>query len=104
MMYMYSFVHIRIVGDGVFVALLDHFVFFRVRRPPRSTRTDTLLPYTSRFRSPYRPLRRPRLGPGTGEGRSGCRLCGNDRIPLNMDMAQTLALAAGLGQIGRAHV
>src|SRR3546814_9388780 len=24
------------------------------RRPPRSTRTDTLLPYTTLFRSPYR--------------------------------------------------
>src|SRR3546814_10937333 len=31
-----------------------------VRRPPRSTRTDTLLPYTTRFRSNYGiwPLRR----------------------------------------------
>src|SRR3546814_5658289 len=26
-----------------------------IRRPPRSTRTDTLLPYTSLFRSPCRP-------------------------------------------------
>src|SRR3546814_3716079 len=25
--------------------------FFRLRRPPRSTRTDTLLPYTTLFRS-----------------------------------------------------
>src|SRR3546814_10898662 len=24
-----------------------------IRRPPRSTRTDTLLPYTTRFRSPW---------------------------------------------------
>src|SRR3546814_3366323 len=24
----------------------------RIRRPPRSTRTDTLFPYTARFRSP----------------------------------------------------
>src|SRR3546814_12162971 len=29
-----------------------------IRRPPRSTRTDTLFPYTTLFRSP-RPLRRP---------------------------------------------
>src|SRR3546814_21114962 len=27
------------------------FVFIMIRRPPRSTRTDTLLPYTTRFRS-----------------------------------------------------
>src|SRR3546814_3702238 len=25
--------------------------FLRIRRPPRSTRTDTLFPYTTRFRS-----------------------------------------------------
>src|SRR3546814_986748 len=33
-----------------------------IRRPPRSTRTDTLFPYTTLFRSPYKingvPLRR----------------------------------------------
>src|SRR3546814_4149715 len=31
----------------------DSFVFFflRIRRPPRSTRTDTLFPYTTLFRS-----------------------------------------------------
>src|SRR3546814_12611874 len=27
-----------------------------IRRPPRSTRTDTLLPYTTLFRSPQSPL------------------------------------------------
>src|SRR3546814_16467747 len=31
----------------------DEFIFFflRIRRPPRSTRTDTLFPYTTLFRS-----------------------------------------------------
>src|SRR3546814_5553927 len=33
-----------------------------IRRPPRSTRTDTLFPYTTRFRS--------RLAPADGDG--GC--------------------------------
>src|SRR3546814_1782206 len=33
------------------------FFFLMVRRPPRSTRTDTLFPYTTLFRSPRRPLR-----------------------------------------------
>src|SRR3546814_11040357 len=28
------------------------FLFLRIRRPPRSTRTDTLFPYTTLFRSP----------------------------------------------------
>src|SRR3546814_3091187 len=30
------------------------FFFLMIRRPPRSTRTDTLLPYTTLFRSPDR--------------------------------------------------
>src|SRR3546814_12171615 len=29
------------------------FFFLRQRRPPRSTRTDTLFPYTTLFRSPH---------------------------------------------------
>src|SRR3546814_11914895 len=32
--------------------LLFIFFFLRIRRPPRSTRTDTLFPYTTLFRSP----------------------------------------------------
>src|SRR3546814_2719545 len=33
--------------------VLDVFMFFlMIRRPPRSTRTDTLFPYTTLFRSP----------------------------------------------------
>src|SRR3546814_15186640 len=31
--------------------LLDVFFFLMIRRPPRSTRTDTLFPYTTLFRS-----------------------------------------------------
>src|SRR3546814_4243051 len=36
--------------------MFDDFVFFfflRIRRPPRSTRTDTLFPYTTLFRSMF---------------------------------------------------
>src|SRR3546814_6884446 len=36
-----------------------------IRRPPRSTHTDTLFPYTTLFRSPAPPpLRRPAAGSG----------------------------------------
>src|SRR3546814_12889879 len=35
------------------------FFFLMIRRPPRSTRTDTLFPYTTLFRSRPRPARRP---------------------------------------------
>src|SRR3546814_19646966 len=31
--------------------LCSFFLFFMIRRPPRSTRTDTLFPYTTLFRS-----------------------------------------------------
>src|SRR3546814_4572998 len=41
--------------------------FLWIRRPPVSTRTDTLFPYTTRFRS-HRP---PRLA--SGERAAGCR-------------------------------
>src|SRR3546814_17624803 len=36
--------------------------FLRVRRPPRSTRTDTLFPYTTLFRSPARSVLDSRAG------------------------------------------
>src|SRR3546814_12064130 len=39
--------------------LLSCFFFLMIRRPPRSTRTDTLYPYTTLFRSSHS------LGPGT---------------------------------------
>src|SRR3546814_20010622 len=35
----------------MFVMLLCIFFFLMIRRPPRSTRTDTLFPYTTLFRS-----------------------------------------------------
>src|SRR3546814_3316417 len=41
--------------------------FLMIRRPPRSTRTDTLFPYTTLFRSGHRhgsPARRPACGDG----------------------------------------
>src|SRR3546814_12759291 len=42
-------VHMLVVIYRMFVIV---FVFFlMIRRPPRSTRTDTLLPYTTLFRS-----------------------------------------------------
>src|SRR3546814_14469285 len=40
----------------LFFALFFLFFFLMIRRPPRSTRTDTLFPYTTLFRSALRPL------------------------------------------------
>src|SRR3546814_14572987 len=38
------------MDDGVIAYYF--FIFLMIRRPPRSTRTDTLFPYTTLFRSP----------------------------------------------------
>src|SRR3546814_14099552 len=37
--------------DSFYVVCLRFFCFLMLRRPPRSTRTDTLFPYTTLFRS-----------------------------------------------------
>src|SRR3546814_20279991 len=37
----------------IVVIVLCLFLFLMIRRPPRSTRTDTLFPYTTLFRSIY---------------------------------------------------
>src|SRR3546814_2040758 len=49
-----------------------------IRRPPRSTRTDTLFPYTTLFRSLRQPLHRLRLRDGqtTRLGMAGERTAG----------------------------
>src|SRR3546814_11243694 len=44
--------------------LVISFFFLMIRRPPRSTRTDTLFPYTTLFRS-------AEAGPGIGIGAFG---------------------------------
>src|SRR3546814_2419948 len=57
-----------------------------IRRPPRSTRTDTLFPYTTLFRSPRLHVgahgaNRPRQAEG-GHGREGVLRCEAGRRPL----------------------
>src|SRR3546814_4000745 len=42
-----------IVVSMLCLEYVDDFFFLRIRRPPRSTRTDTLFPYTTLFRSGY---------------------------------------------------
>src|SRR3546814_20666765 len=43
--------------------LLCILFFLMIRRPPRSTRTDTLVPYTTLFRSPSKGLIRADFDP-----------------------------------------
>src|SRR3546814_5358462 len=65
-----------------------------IRRPPRSTRTDTRLPYTTLFRSPHdvgaRDLHGAHLGDGAldiGGARVGHGLHGNRRIAAHRHLA-----------------
>src|SRR3546814_20466157 len=46
-----------------------------IRRPPRSTRTDTLFPYTTLFRSAFAPLLAAL--PSVSERLVTCTICGN---------------------------
>src|SRR3546814_1466508 len=67
-----------------------------IRRPPRSTRTDTLFPYTTLFRSPRR-VRRASLSPPQPEG----GLFGHDDLCPRMGARDALAAreqGAGLRQ------
>src|SRR3546814_19789252 len=49
---------VLLLFDSAYIAFL---FFLMIRRPPRSTRTDTLFPYTTLFRSPYGPFAQQRL-------------------------------------------
>src|SRR3546814_14801870 len=45
------FIAFVLIPFGVAVCVRCHIFFLMIRRPPRSTRTDTLFPYTTLFRS-----------------------------------------------------
>src|SRR3546814_16770455 len=77
-----------------------------LRRPPRSTRTDTLLPYTTLFRS-----LQPRAGEGDGEGclepTAQFRVAGSERRtgePQRIAVEQKQALQAERGDDQRQSV
>src|SRR3546814_12653055 len=103
---------------AVFVLTMLLF-FLMIRRPPRSTRTDTLFPYTTLFRSQGNRVPKDRHGDhGTDEWR--CREIGagasRSEVTQRMDeqhKADAVAQAAHAHgdqqrpdrrQIGRAHV
>src|SRR3546814_14842878 len=85
------------------------FFFLMRRRPPRSTRTDTLFPYTTLFRSLVAPDRR-----GGGGGKDQVVVEPQhiqERAELHgaEDRPESLVLGDGRGaslgqEIGRAHV
>src|SRR3546814_20571536 len=65
---------VRVVACFIsYVFSLLYFIFFlMIRRPPRSTRTDTLFPYTTLFRSCGGLRWRQRLGFGLTTHRRIC--------------------------------
>src|SRR3546814_15305461 len=52
---MYYSLYISFMSDCLYAPYVFVFFFLMIRRPPRSTRTDTLFPYTTLFRSLSRP-------------------------------------------------
>src|SRR3546814_8731591 len=56
-----------------------------IRRPPRSTRTDTLFPYTTLFRSPHIPGLRYRRGPQSPMMKNDELLRARERVRQNAD-------------------
>src|SRR3546814_11749556 len=51
------FIRVFVFNIHLLISFCVVFVFVMIRRPPRSTRTDTLFPYTTLFRSPEIPVR-----------------------------------------------
>src|SRR3546814_3009971 len=72
-----------------------------IRRPPRSTLTDTLCPYTTLFRS----LRRRRLAPGVSRRLPRCRALDRNREtrPYDRDRQDRAGLAAAVGRCRRSE-
>src|SRR3546814_13457977 len=79
---------------------VSFFFFLMIRRPPRSTRTDTLFPYTTLFRS------RRRGGHARGEDESPMAALQRREQRLDLFVGRVLVagIAAPANQIGRAHV
>src|SRR3546814_8626482 len=72
-----------------------------IRRPPRSTRTDTLFPYTTLFRSdlPSLPSGLPQLSPAAGQ-----LLSGADQVPRRTSSALRRDALARIPDEGRVLV
>src|SRR3546814_15648250 len=73
-------------GNMTVIISLLHVFFLMIRRPPRSTRTDTLFPYTTLFRSLFASIAAPLF--------DGGRI----RQQINIRTAQQEAALAGYRQ------
>src|SRR3546814_16387766 len=59
--------------------------FLMIRRPPRSTRTDTLFPYTTLFRSLVNTIGKDEVIPKAAIGIKG------DRLPINRHLCTRIS-------------
>src|SRR3546814_14517752 len=73
------------------------FFFLMIRRPPRSTRTDTLFPYTTLFRSVVHDRRVERFIAVALRGRDIVFEAAGDHFPFAVDQAER-GIAVGLGR------
>src|SRR3546814_4109811 len=71
--------------------------FLMLRRPPRSTRTDTLFPYTTLFRSADAPAPPDDTQPVAGAGGAAHRGPRDDRVPDPRCPARARLAGAGAG-------
>src|SRR3546814_2635485 len=72
------------------------FLFLMIRRPPRSTRTDTLFPYTTLFRSLSRPTRTAATSPRSS-GRCRANVTSNSiRVERSRDTYRDNAVPRGI--------
>src|SRR3546814_11543471 len=97
------------IGLSDVLSIMCSFVFLMIRRPPRSTRTDTPFPYTTLSRSGGLARRRDIERPAQPVQHVGDR-CGTI-APAEAQARQPIDLREGpghhhvvAGKIGRAHV
>src|SRR3546814_2479934 len=77
---MYMFYFILDSRHRVRLTTISLFFFLMIRRPPRSTRTDTLFPYTTLFRSVVRIGREEVLRAGAGIGEVAAPAAGHQDL------------------------
>src|SRR3546814_11690408 len=89
----------------VHICTLSCFFFLMIRRPPRSTRTDTLFPYTTLFRSRHTPNQQKRAG-HTEAGCDLARLAGVEPAAVIVEILNedgTMARRPDLEKFAREH-
>src|SRR3546814_14169691 len=99
---MWYTIHIDVVSSTLFCRI---FFFLMERRPPRSTRTDTLFPYTTLFRSVELVAAERFSAPGDHNSPSD-RCSGNSGTSCRArrDSVDLLNEGVRRAEIGRAHV